>query len=66
AFHVRTEDGPLVVLAFGGRLTSGQPSTSPEALEVGCFAPEELPELVFSSHRQALQAWRSGRGRREA
>ncbi len=62
AFHVRSEAGPLVVLAFSGRLTSGEASTSPEALEVGWFDPERLPELVFSSHRQALEAWRTGSG----
>ncbi|MGH7640949.1 MAG: NUDIX hydrolase [Candidatus Dormibacteria bacterium] len=57
AFHVVTEEGALVVLAYRGTLTGGEPTPTEEASELGCFSPAELPELVFSSHRQALEAW---------
>jgi ADP-ribose pyrophosphatase YjhB (NUDIX family) len=60
-FHVVTEDGGLVVLAYRGRLTAGEPTPTPEAPELGCFDPEQLPELVFSSHRRAFDAWQAGR-----
>ncbi|HVB53205.1 MAG TPA: NUDIX domain-containing protein [Candidatus Acidoferrales bacterium] len=61
-FHVVTEEGGLVVLAYRGRLTVGEPSPTPEAPELGCFDPEHLPELVFASHRRAFDAWQSGPG----
>lgn len=61
AFPVSTGDGPLVVLGYAGRLSSGQPAVSPEATEVGWFPPEGTPELVFGSHAEVLAAWRSPR-----
>ncbi|HUY09039.1 MAG TPA: NUDIX domain-containing protein [Candidatus Dormibacteraeota bacterium] len=58
-FHVVTEEGGLVVLAYRGRLTAGQPTPTPEAPELGCFDPGHLPDLVFSSHRRAFAAWQA-------
>lgn len=63
-FHVVTEDGGLVVLAYSGRLKAGDPTPTPEAPELGCFEPHKVPELVFSSHRRAFDAWQTGRARR--
>ena len=60
-FHVVTEEGGLVVLAYRGRLTAGDPTPTPEAPELGCFDPENLPELVFLSHRRAFAAWQAAR-----
>lgn len=60
-FHVVNEEGGLLVLAYRGRLTSGEPTPTPEAPELGCFALDNLPPLVFSSHRLALAAWHNGR-----
>jgi ADP-ribose pyrophosphatase YjhB (NUDIX family) len=59
-FHVVGEEGALVVLAYSGRLTSGEPAPTAEAPEVAWYPPDEIPPLVFSSHRRALQAWRAG------
>jgi 8-oxo-dGTP diphosphatase len=59
AFHVITEDGGLVVLAYRGRVTGGEPRPTDEAPELGWFDPQRLPYLVFTSHRQALSAWRA-------
>ncbi len=58
-FHVVTGEGGLVVLAYRGRLTAGEPRPTAEAPELSCFDPEQVPPLVFSSHRRALAAWRA-------
>jgi len=58
-FHVVGEEGPLVVLAYSGHLTGGDPTPTVEAPELAWYEPGEIPPLVFSSHRQALQAWRA-------
>jgi len=59
-FHVVTEEGGLLVLAYRGQLISPEPVPSPEAPELRLFDPQELPPLVFSSHRRALAAWHAG------
>jgi ADP-ribose pyrophosphatase YjhB (NUDIX family) len=59
-FHVVTEDGPLLVLAYRGRLTAGEPTPTAEAPELACYEPGGIPPLVFASHRRALQAWQTG------
>jgi 8-oxo-dGTP diphosphatase len=59
-FHVVAEEGALVVLAFCGRLIAGEPAPTAEAPELAWYRPEEIPPLVFSSHRRALEAWRAG------
>ncbi|HEY6537776.1 MAG TPA: NUDIX hydrolase [Candidatus Dormibacteraeota bacterium] len=60
-FHVVTEEGGLVVLAYRGRVTGGDPGPTAEAPELAWFAELDLPELVFASHRGALTAWRAAR-----
>ncbi|HUY97439.1 MAG TPA: NUDIX domain-containing protein [Verrucomicrobiae bacterium] len=57
-FHVGLAGAGLVVVAYSGRVTAGRPAPTKEAPELGFFAPDGLPPLVFSSHRQALAAWR--------
>lgn len=59
-FHVVAEEGALVVLAYSGRLTAGEAAPTEEAPELAWYQPGEIPPLVFSSHRRALQAWRAG------
>jgi ADP-ribose pyrophosphatase YjhB (NUDIX family) len=58
--HVRRRsEGGMIALAYRGRLTAGQaPTAGDEMLEVAVFAPDQVPELAFSSHRQALTEWR--------
>ncbi len=58
--HVATNEGGLLVLVYSGRLISGPASPTEEAPELAWFPQDELPELGFSSHREALAAWRSG------
>jgi ADP-ribose pyrophosphatase YjhB (NUDIX family) len=60
-FHVVTEDGGLLVLAYRGQLTGGEPTPTPEAPELGLFELAELPSLVFSSHRRAWASWQTPR-----
>ena len=58
--HVLTREGGLLVLAYSGRLVGGPATPTEEAPELAWFAPRDLPELGFSSHRQAVDAWLRG------
>lgn len=69
-YHVTRGDGSgMLVLAYRAPLTPGAtPAAGEEMLQVGTFALDGLPELAFSSHRQALEDYaqlesRSGRHR---
>jgi ADP-ribose pyrophosphatase YjhB (NUDIX family) len=46
-----------IVLTFLCRLApeSPEPSTSPEASEIGWFTPDDLPDNVLPKHRQRLE-----------
>jgi ADP-ribose pyrophosphatase YjhB (NUDIX family) len=63
AYHVVTEDGGLIVLAYAGRLIAGDPIPTVEAPELDWFDPAQLPPLVFDSHRRAFAAWQASRER---
>jgi 8-oxo-dGTP diphosphatase len=59
-YHIVRSDGHgMVGIAYLGSLEEGEaPTAGSEMLEVGLFAPDNLPELAFSSHRRAIAAWR--------
>lgn len=59
-FHIRKVGAPSMIgIAYRGRLQPGaQPSPGDEMLEVRSFHVDELPELVFTSHRAAVHEWR--------
>ncbi|MGH7918449.1 MAG: NUDIX hydrolase [Candidatus Dormibacteraceae bacterium] len=60
-YHVPKEDASsMVVIGYAGRLQGGEPHPGPEMLEVASFAPDRVPELAFSSHREALADWLRG------
>lgn len=66
-YHVTRGDGSgMLVLAYRARLAGGaRPEAGHEMLQVDVFGLEALPQLAFSSHRQALDdylAITSGRG----
>ncbi len=52
---------PVVFIAYAGVSTGGEPRAGEEAIEVGLFDPDELPELAFPHDPAILEAWRRGR-----
>lgn len=62
-YHIVRGDGAgMVGIAFRASLREGEsPAPGHEMLEVGLFAPDNLPELAFGSHRQAVADWVRGR-----
>ena len=58
-YHItRGDGGGMVGIAYVGTLEEGEaPSAGHEMLEVGLFAPDNLPELAFPSHRRAIADW---------
>jgi 8-oxo-dGTP diphosphatase len=61
-YHIGRRDAPgMVAIAYRGRLGTGElPTAGPEMLEVATFPRDDLPELVFASHRDALRDWLAG------
>ena len=56
---------PVVFIAWAGRISGGTPRPGPEALEVGFFPPDALPDLAFPHDPEIIEAWRRARGERE-
>ncbi len=58
-YHIVRGDGRgMVGIAYVASLDDGEaPSVGHEMLEVGLFAPDDLPELAFPSHRRAIADW---------
>jgi len=54
---------PVIVVAYSGRETGGTLEAGPEALEVGFFDLDRLPELAFPRDREVLASWRDGTGK---
>ena len=55
---------PVVFVVFVAALGDQEPRAGDEALEVGLFAPDALPELAFEHDRAIIDAWRTGLGAR--
>ena len=49
---------PVIVAAYAARETGGTLEAGPEALEVGFFAVDRLPDLAFPRDREILSRWR--------
>lgn len=58
-YHIRKHGAPSMVgIAYRARLRPGQvPVAGSEMLEVGAFPGDRLPELAFTSHREAVTDW---------
>jgi 8-oxo-dGTP diphosphatase len=57
-YHIPKLGAPSMVgVAYAARLSDGEPSPGAEMLEVAEFAPDELPELAFSSHAAVMKDW---------
>ena len=67
-YHSAKTTAPsLVIIAYLARLAAGEaPSPGEEMLEVGVFRLDELPQIAFPSHRQALALYVAGAGRTAA
>lgn len=52
---------PVVFVAYAGTIVSGEPIAGDEALEVGFFAPDALPELPFPHDARVMAAWHAHR-----
>ena len=53
---------PVMVAAYTARETGGTLKAGPEALEVGYFSVDQLPELAFPRDRDILGRWQNGLG----
>ena len=56
---------PVVFIAWAGRISGGTPRPGPEALEVGFFPPDALPDLAFPHDPEIVEAWRRAQRGRE-
>jgi len=58
-YHIRKHDAPSMVgIGYRARLRPGEVLVAgTEMLEVATFPGSEVPELVFTSHRQAMRDW---------
>jgi ADP-ribose pyrophosphatase YjhB (NUDIX family) len=52
-------EAAIVVIAFAARIVGGEPTVTPEALEVRPFAPEAIPwpQIAFRSSEWAIRDW---------
>lgn len=48
---------PVIVAVYAARETGGVVEAGPEALEVGFFRVDSLPELAFPRDRDVLERW---------
>jgi 8-oxo-dGTP diphosphatase len=63
-FGVYSERGnPVVLVVYTARDAAGEPAAGPEVLEVGWFAPDELPTLAFPHDRDIIARWSATHGR---
>jgi len=58
-YHIRKRGAPSMVgIGYRARLRPGEvPTAGTEMLEVCAFPRDSVPELVFTSHRQAMTDW---------
>ncbi len=56
-----TRGNAVVFVAYAATIVSGEPAAGDEALEVGLFAPEQMPPLAFPHDPAILEAWRGAR-----
>jgi ADP-ribose pyrophosphatase YjhB (NUDIX family) len=61
-YHILKRDAPSMVgIGYRARLRDGELAVAgSEMLEVSSFAPDDVPELVFTSHREAMRDWLAG------
>jgi ADP-ribose pyrophosphatase YjhB (NUDIX family)/ribosomal protein S18 acetylase RimI-like enzyme len=50
-----------VLLVYAARALGGTLEAGDDAVAAGWFGPDELPEIAFRTHREALHKWRQAR-----
>ena len=50
-----------VLILYSAHVVGGELRAGDDALEARTFAPDKLPEIAFSTHRDALREWRRAR-----
>lgn len=54
------QGGASIFILYWAKLVSGEIAAGDDAVDVGFFSPDELPELAFSSTLDVISRWRSG------
>jgi len=52
---------PVMVVVYDAQETGGELEAGPEALEVGFFDIEDLPELAFPRDQDVLTKWQASK-----
>lgn len=61
AFSYNTTESQGVLLIYAAHVVSGELAAGDDAVGAAWFAPHELPEIAFQTHRQILHKWRQAR-----
>jgi ADP-ribose pyrophosphatase YjhB (NUDIX family)/N-acetylglutamate synthase-like GNAT family acetyltransferase len=61
AFSYGTGYDRGVLLVYVAHVLAGEIAAGDDAVDAAWFGPEELPEIAFRTHREALRQWRQAR-----
>jgi 8-oxo-dGTP diphosphatase len=61
AFSYGQQQDRGVLLVYAARPVGGTLEAGDDAVAAGWFAPDELPDIAFRTHREALHRWRQAR-----
>jgi 8-oxo-dGTP diphosphatase len=61
AYSYGREQDRGVLVVYAAQLIGGTLEAGDDAVAAGWFAPDELPEVAFRTHREVLRKWRQAR-----